>query len=55
MLTIYILHPIKKVAKVISSKTAKTVKIKGLNYGTAVIKITVNGVKFNIKVKVGGR
>lgn len=42
----------KKVAKVTSKNTADTVKIKGLKKGRAKISITVNGVKFTIKVKV---
>lgn len=42
----------KKVAKVTSKKTAKTVKIKGLKKGSAKITVKVNGVAFKIKVKV---
>ena len=42
----------KKVAAVTSSKNADNIKIKGLKTGTAKIGITVNGVKFKIKVKV---
>lgn len=42
----------KKIAKVISKRTAKTVKIKGCKKGKAKITITVNGVKFKIKVRV---
>ena len=42
----------KKVAKVTSQKTANTVKIKGLKKGKVKIGITVNGVKFTIKLKV---
>lgn len=42
----------KKVAKVVSAKSAKTVKIKGLKKGKATVTIKVNGVSFKIKVKV---
>ncbi len=44
----------KKVAKVTSSKSAKTVKIKGVKAGKAVITVKVNGVSFKIKVRVTG-
>ncbi len=42
----------KKVAKVTSAKSAKTVKIKGIKKGSANITVKVNGVSFKIKVKV---
>ena len=42
----------KKVASVTSSKTASTVKIKGLKQGTATVRVKVNGVEFPVKVKV---
>ncbi len=43
----------KKIAKITSKKTVKSIKIKALRKGKATIKIKVNGVKtFTIKVKV---
>lgn len=42
----------KSVAKVVSNTKATTVKIKGLKKGNAKITLTVNKVKFTIKVKV---
>ncbi len=42
----------KSVAKAVSKKTAKTVYIKGYKKGSATVTLKVNGVKFNIKVKV---
>ncbi len=42
----------KKIAKVISKNTAKTVKIKGYKKGGATVTIKVNGVAFKVKVKV---
>ena len=42
----------KKIAKVISKNTAKTVKIKGLKKVGATVTIKVNGVAFKVKVKV---
>ncbi len=42
----------KKIAKVISKTTAKTVKIKGYKKGGATVTIKVNGVAFKVKVKV---
>ncbi|MBR1731128.1 MAG: hypothetical protein IJ725_01675 [Ruminococcus sp.] len=41
-----------KFAKVISAKSAKVIKIRGLKNGTATLKITVNGKVFKLKVKV---
>lgn len=41
-----------KVARVASKKTSKTLKIKGLKKGKTTLKITVNGVKLKLKVKV---
>lgn len=41
-----------KYAKIISGKTAKTLKIRGLKRGKTVLKITVNGVKLKLNVKV---
>lgn len=41
-----------KTAKVISKKSASTIKIKGLKKGTTTLKITVNGKKLSLKVKV---
>ena len=42
----------KKVAKIISKKTAQKIKVKGLKKGKATIKIKVNGVTLKLKVKV---
>ncbi|MCH5303779.1 MAG: S8 family serine peptidase, partial [Ruminococcus sp.] len=42
----------KKVAKVVSKASSKTVKIKGLKKGKAKITIKVNGVAFKVNVKV---
>jgi hypothetical protein len=39
-------------AKIISKKSAKKIKIKGLKKGKTTLKITVNGVKLKLKVKV---
>lgn len=41
-----------KLAKVVSKKTAKTLKIRGLKKGSTTLKITVNGKKLKLKVKV---
>ena len=41
-----------KYAKVISAKSAKTIKIRGLKKGKTTLKITVNGKLFKLKVKV---
>ncbi len=41
-----------KIAKVKSKKSAKSLKIKGLKKGKTTLKITVNGVKLKLKVKV---
>jgi hypothetical protein len=41
-----------KYAKIITGKTAKTLKIRGLKRGKTVLKITVNGVKLKLNVKV---
>lgn len=41
-----------KFAKVVSKKSAKKIKIKGLKKGKTTLKITVNGVKLKLKVKV---
>ncbi len=42
----------KKIAKVISKKTATKIKIKGLKKGSATVTVKVNGFAFKIKVKV---
>ena len=41
-----------KTAKVVSGKTAETVKIKGVSVGGATVRIVVNGWKLAIKIKV---
>lgn len=41
-----------KVAKVTSSKSAKSIKVRGLKKGSTTLKIKVNGKKLNLKVKV---
>ena len=41
-----------KIAKIKSKKSAKTLKVKGLKKGKTTLKITVNGVKLKLKVKV---
>lgn len=41
-----------KLAKVVSKKSADIIKIKGLKRGTSTLKITVNGKKLSLKVKV---
>ena len=41
-----------KFAKIVSKKSAKKIKIKGLKKGKTTLKITVNGVKLKLKVKV---
>lgn len=41
-----------KYAKVVSKKSAAKIKIKGLKKGKTTLKITVNGVKLKLKVKV---
>lgn len=41
-----------KKAKIISKKSASTLKIKGLKKGKTTLSVTVNGVKLNLKVKV---
>lgn len=41
-----------KYAKVISQKSAKTIKVKGLKKGKTTLKITVNGVVLKLKVNV---
>ena len=41
-----------KYAEIISEKSAKTIKVKGLKKGNTTLKITVNGKKLNLKVKI---
>ena len=43
---------VENMAKVTSKKSAKSLKIKGLKKGKTTLKITVNGVKLKLKVKV---
>ncbi len=41
-----------KKAKILSSKSSSTLKIKGIKKGSSTVKVTVNGVKLKLKVKV---